>query len=57
MKYVYTLQETCIQRCTDKFLKHNERVGQRFAEYNQGMAAQVPQNPGSKSGGGWFGGQ
>ncbi|CAB4379331.1 hypothetical protein RhiirA5_354245 [Rhizophagus irregularis] len=57
-KTLTTKEETCIQRCTDKFLKHNERVGQRFAEYNQNMAAQAQQNLGSRSGGGgWFGGQ
>ncbi|KXS20032.1 hypothetical protein M427DRAFT_52304 [Gonapodya prolifera JEL478] len=27
-------EETCVTRCTDKFLKHSERVGQRFAEQN-----------------------
>ncbi|GHJ87301.1 hypothetical protein NliqN6_3703 [Naganishia liquefaciens] len=25
---------TCVQNCTDKFLKHSERVGARFAEHN-----------------------
>ncbi|RXK37519.1 mitochondrial import inner membrane translocase subunit TIM9 [Tremella mesenterica] len=25
---------TCVQNCTDKFLKHSERVGARFSEYN-----------------------
>lgn len=53
-KTLTTKEETCIQRCTDKFLKHNERVGQRFAEYNQGVAAQA-QSAQSGSGG-WFGG-
>ncbi|BFZ62810.1 protein transporter tim9 [Saitoella coloradoensis] len=24
----------CVQKCADKFLKHSERVGQRFAEQN-----------------------
>lgn len=30
------LQTTCVQNCTDKFLKHSERVGARFAEHNAG---------------------
>lgn len=25
-------EETCINRCSEKFLKHSERVGQRFQE-------------------------
>lgn len=29
-------QETCIMNCTEKFIKHSERVGARFAEYNAG---------------------
>ncbi|KAF9296043.1 protein transporter tim9 [Mortierella antarctica] len=29
--------EGCIQKCADKFLKHSERVGQRFAEANAEM--------------------
>lgn len=31
-----TSQETCVLNCTDKFLKHSERVGARFAEHNAG---------------------
>ncbi|VVT56081.1 uncharacterized protein SAPINGB_P004792 [Magnusiomyces paraingens] len=27
-------EETCINRCSEKFLKHSERVGQRFQEQN-----------------------
>ncbi|KAF8591454.1 mitochondrial import inner membrane translocase subunit TIM9 [Ramaria rubella] len=27
-------EETCVQNCADKFLKHSERVGARFAEHN-----------------------
>jgi len=30
------LQEQCVMNCADKFLKHSERVGQRFAELNAG---------------------
>ncbi|KAF9947267.1 protein transporter tim9 [Mortierella alpina] len=29
--------EGCVQKCADKFLKHSERVGQRFAEANAEM--------------------
>lgn len=25
-------EETCVMRCAEKFLKHSERVGQRFQE-------------------------
>ncbi|KAH7844584.1 hypothetical protein Vadar_029669 [Vaccinium darrowii] len=28
-------EETCVQRCAEKFLKHSMRVGMRFAELNQ----------------------
>lgn len=31
-------QGTCVQNCTDKFLKHSERVGARFAEHNAGTS-------------------
>lgn len=27
-------ESECIAKCADKFLKHSERVGQRFAEFN-----------------------
>ncbi|KAJ8501930.1 hypothetical protein ONZ51_g297 [Trametes cubensis] len=30
-------QEQCVLNCTDKFLKHSERVGARFAEHNAEM--------------------
>jgi hypothetical protein len=30
------VQTTCVQNCTDKFLKHSERIGARFAEHNAG---------------------
>ncbi|KAK4780206.1 hypothetical protein SAY87_016312 [Trapa incisa] len=33
-------EETCVQRCAEKFLKHSMRVGMRFAELNQGAATQ-----------------
>lgn len=29
---VTSKEETCITRCAEKFLKHSERVGQRFQE-------------------------
>lgn len=32
-------QEQCVLNCTDKFLKHSERVGARFAEQNAGAFA------------------
>lgn len=27
-------EETCVLKCSEKFLKHSERVGQRFQEQN-----------------------
>lgn len=33
-------EETCVHRCTKKFLKHSMRVGLRFVELNQGAATQ-----------------
>ncbi|CAO3648753.1 Tim10/DDP family zinc finger protein [Cunninghamella echinulata] len=30
-------EEACANKCADKFLKHSERVGARFAEINQQM--------------------
>ncbi|MBW0462307.1 hypothetical protein O181_002022 [Austropuccinia psidii MF-1] len=30
-------EETCVNNCTDKFLKHSERVGARFSEHNAEM--------------------
>ncbi|KAL7409738.1 mitochondrial import inner membrane translocase subunit TIM9 [Mrakia frigida] len=27
-------ESTCVSHCSDKFLKHSERVGARFAEHN-----------------------
>ncbi len=29
-------QEQCVMNCTEKFIKHSERVGARFAEQNAG---------------------
>ena len=28
-------EESCLNKCSDKFLKHSERVGLRFAEQNE----------------------
>ncbi|KAF8935539.1 protein transporter tim9 [Haplosporangium gracile] len=36
-KALTTKEEGCVQKCADKFLKHSERVGQRFAEANAEM--------------------
>ncbi|EJD54522.1 hypothetical protein AURDEDRAFT_132984 [Auricularia subglabra TFB-10046 SS5] len=35
-KTLTSKEETCVQNCADKFLKHAERVGARFAEQNAG---------------------
>jgi mitochondrial import inner membrane translocase subunit TIM9 len=34
---INTKEETCITRCVEKFLKHSERVGQRFQEQNAAL--------------------
>ena len=31
-KTLTSKEETCLVRCSEKFLKHSERVGQRFQE-------------------------
>ncbi|KAG1729936.1 Tim10/DDP family zinc finger protein [Suillus subaureus] len=33
-KALSSKEEQCVMNCADKFLKHSERVGQRFAELN-----------------------
>ncbi|KAG1743322.1 Tim10/DDP family zinc finger protein [Suillus paluster] len=33
-KALSSKEEQCVLNCADKFLKHSERVGQRFAELN-----------------------
>ncbi|CAO1622935.1 unnamed protein product [Parajaminaea phylloscopi] len=32
-------EEDCVEKCTQKFLKHSERVGHRFQEESQKMMA------------------
>ncbi|KJA16480.1 hypothetical protein HYPSUDRAFT_71323 [Hypholoma sublateritium FD-334 SS-4] len=40
-KALSSKEETCIMNCTEKFIKHSERVGARFAESNaEAMEAQ-----------------
>ncbi|PIA39120.1 hypothetical protein AQUCO_02700359v1 [Aquilegia coerulea] len=29
-------EESCVRKCVEKFMKHQMRVGMRFAELNQG---------------------
>lgn len=36
-------EQTCVTRCADKFLKHSERVGQRFQEQNAKLMQQAQQ--------------
>ncbi|RXW24417.1 hypothetical protein EST38_g1416 [Candolleomyces aberdarensis] len=38
-KALSSKEETCISNCFDKFTKHTERVGARFAEANAETAA------------------
>ncbi|OAV90059.1 mitochondrial import inner membrane translocase subunit TIM9 [Puccinia triticina 1-1 BBBD Race 1] len=30
-------EESCVNNCADKFLKHSERIGARFSEHNAEM--------------------
>ncbi|GMG38896.1 unnamed protein product [Ambrosiozyma monospora] len=34
-------EETCLNRCAEKFLKHSERVGSQFQEQNQKLMDQM----------------
>ncbi|KAJ3089759.1 protein transporter tim9 [Quaeritorhiza haematococci] len=36
-------EDACINKCTDKFIKHSERVGQRFGEQNALLSQQMMQ--------------
>lgn len=40
-KSVKEKEETCVLKCVDKFLKHSERVGNRFAEQNALLSTQL----------------
>lgn len=31
-------EESCVLKCSEKFLKHSERVGQRFQEQNEKLS-------------------
>jgi len=42
-KSLTSKEDTCVQNCTDKFLKHSERVGARFAEHNAEQMQQQQQ--------------
>lgn len=37
-------EEGCLNKCAAKFLKHSERVGQRFQEQNQQLMTQMRGN-------------
>jgi mitochondrial import inner membrane translocase subunit TIM9 len=37
-----TLQEGCVQKCTDKFMKSSERIGLRFSDENQKLMEKGP---------------
>jgi import inner membrane translocase subunit TIM9 len=34
-------EETCVLKCSEKFLKHSERVGLRFQEQNAALTQQM----------------
>lgn len=40
----FSSQEQCLSHCADKFLKHSERVGARFAELNAGASSSLPRH-------------
>ncbi|BGO93504.1 hypothetical protein NBRC10512_000775 [Rhodotorula toruloides] len=42
-KALSSKEETCVQTCSDKFLKMSERVGLRFSEQNAEMMARAQQ--------------
>ncbi|KAF8895460.1 mitochondrial import inner membrane translocase subunit TIM9 [Infundibulicybe gibba] len=48
-KALSSKEETCVMNCTEKFIKHSERVGARFAEQNAGLflVSPSPQHLGS----------
>ncbi|EUC65203.1 import inner membrane translocase subunit TIM9 [Rhizoctonia solani AG-3 Rhs1AP] len=41
-KSLGTKEDTCIQNCVEKFMKHSERVGARFAEQNAEAQQAIP---------------
>ncbi|AOW04974.1 mitochondrial import inner membrane translocase subunit TIM9 [Yarrowia lipolytica] len=36
-KALSSREESCLEKCSEKFLKHSERVGQRFQEQNAAL--------------------
>ncbi|TPX64771.1 hypothetical protein SpCBS45565_g05642 [Spizellomyces sp. 'palustris'] len=42
-KALSTKEDTCVNRCVDKFIKHSERVGLRFGEQNALLQQQQQQ--------------
>ncbi|KAG5356826.1 Mitochondrial import inner membrane translocase subunit TIM9 [Yarrowia sp. C11] len=36
-KALSSREEACLEKCSEKFLKHSERVGQRFQEQNAAL--------------------
>ncbi|KAJ3010453.1 protein transporter tim9 [Thoreauomyces humboldtii] len=45
-KALSTKEDTCLNRCVDKFIKHSERVGLRFGEQNALLQQQQQQQMG-----------
>ena len=41
----------CVVKCCEKFLKHSQRVGLRFAELNAGAEEQMQEMPRQQQGG------
>ncbi|KAJ3542981.1 hypothetical protein NMY22_g3308 [Coprinellus aureogranulatus] len=39
-KALSSKEDACVANCTEKWLKHSERVGARFAEFNAEQASQ-----------------
>ncbi|KAF8914971.1 Tim10/DDP family zinc finger protein [Mucidula mucida] len=40
-KALSSKEDQCVSNCAEKFLKHSERIGSRFAELNAEQAQQV----------------
>ncbi|KAJ3383729.1 protein transporter tim9 [Lobulomyces angularis] len=43
-KALSSKEDKCVTKCIDKFVKHSERVGIRFAEQNVLMTEQMQKN-------------
>jgi len=44
-KTLMSKEVTCVQNCADKFFKHSERVGARYAEQNAELMEKQANSP------------